>query len=61
MLFSHALGVTDLDIKFYGASFWVHFSKGTERRFVSDDVEQASFLKRELPDSIRPRAEPHTS
>jgi ubiquinone/menaquinone biosynthesis C-methylase UbiE len=55
VLFSSALGVTDLDIKFYSTSFWVHFSKGTERRFASDEVEQAYFLNRDLPQAIRPR------
>ena len=29
VLFSDALGVTDLDVKYYRTSFWVHFSKGT--------------------------------
>ena len=56
VLFSEALGVTDLDIKYYRTSFWVHFSKGTERRFASDAVEQAYFLNRTLPEAIRPTA-----
>jgi ubiquinone/menaquinone biosynthesis C-methylase UbiE len=55
VLFSDALGVSELDVKYYRTSFWVHFSKGTSRRFVSDDVEQAAFLNRELPETIRPR------
>lgn len=55
VLFSYALGVTDLDIKFRANSFWVHFSKGTERPFHTDDVEQAYFLHREVPKSVRRR------
>jgi ubiquinone/menaquinone biosynthesis C-methylase UbiE len=55
MLFSHALGVTDLDIKYYRTSFWVHFSKGTDTPFKSPEVEQAYFLNRDLPAAIRPR------
>ena len=58
VLFSHALGVTDLDIKYHRTSFWVHFSKGTERRFVSDEVERQSFVNRWVPESIRPPLEP---
>jgi ubiquinone/menaquinone biosynthesis C-methylase UbiE len=54
MLFAHELGVTDLDIKYYRTSFWVHFSKGTERRFKSDEVEQQYFLNRKLSASMRP-------
>ena len=55
VLFSHALAVTDLDIKYHRTSFWVHFSKGTDRRFASDEVEQQYFLNRDLPEEIRPR------
>jgi ubiquinone/menaquinone biosynthesis C-methylase UbiE len=55
VLFGDALGVTDLDVKYYRTSFWVHFSKGTPKRFHSDDVEQAYFLNRKLPETIRPR------
>jgi SAM-dependent methyltransferase len=54
VLFSYALGVTDLDVKFWGTSFWVHFSKGTDRRFRHKDVEHQTFLSRGVPDSIRP-------
>jgi SAM-dependent methyltransferase len=56
VLFSYGLGVTDLDVKFWGTSFWVHFSKDTPRKFHCDDVEMQTFLKRGVPDSIRPRA-----
>lgn len=55
VLFAHALAVSQLDIKYHRTSFWVHFSKGTKRRFVSDEIEQAYFLNRKLPDAIRPR------
>ena len=55
VLFADALGVTDLDVKYYRTSFWVHFSKGTPRGFHSDDVEKAYFLNRDLPETIRPR------
>ena len=55
VLFADALGVTDLDIKYYRTSFFVHFSKGTDRKFVSAEVEQAYFLNRQLPEAIRPR------
>jgi hypothetical protein len=34
----------------------VHFSKDTPRKFHCDDVEMQTFLKRGVPDSIRPRA-----
>jgi ubiquinone/menaquinone biosynthesis C-methylase UbiE len=54
VLFSHALGVTDLDIKYHRTSFWVHFSKGTDRKFVSDEVEQQYFLNRDVPEAVRP-------
>jgi len=54
VLFSYALGVTDLDVKFWGTSFWVHFSKATPDLFHNKDVDRASFLKRGLPESIRP-------
>ena len=54
VLFSYGLGVTDLDVKFWGTSFWVHFSKDTPRKFHSDHVEMQTFLKRGVPDSIRP-------
>jgi ubiquinone/menaquinone biosynthesis C-methylase UbiE len=53
-LFSDALGVTDLDVKFWGTSFWVHFSKGTDRRFHHKDVAGQTFLLRGVPESIRP-------
>jgi ubiquinone/menaquinone biosynthesis C-methylase UbiE len=55
VLFSEALRVTDLDIKYYRTSFWVHFSKKTARRFRSDDVERTYFLNRELPSALRPQ------
>ena len=55
VLFGDALSVTDLDVKYYRTSFWVHFSKGTAKPFHSDDVEQAYFLNRKLPETIRPR------
>ena len=55
VLFADALGVTDLDIKYHRNSFWVHFSKGTDRQFVNDDLEPATFLQRDLPKSLRPR------
>jgi len=55
MLFAHELGVTDLDIKYYRTSFWVHFSKGTEHPFKTEDVEKQYFLNRRVPESIRPR------
>jgi hypothetical protein len=54
VLFSYGLGVTDLDVKFWGTSFWVHFSKDTPRKFHSDNVEMQTFLKRGVPHSIRP-------
>jgi SAM-dependent methyltransferase len=54
VLFSEALGVTNLDIKLYRTSFWLHCSKGTEQRFASDDVEHTYFLNRKLPRTIRP-------
>jgi 2-polyprenyl-3-methyl-5-hydroxy-6-metoxy-1,4-benzoquinol methylase len=56
VLFSYALGVTDLDVKFWGTSFWVHFSKGTDRPFHDKDVNRETFLQRGVPESIRPRA-----
>ncbi len=56
VLFSYALGVTDLDVKFWGTSFWVHFSKGTDRPFHHKDVEREQFLRRGVPETIRPRA-----
>jgi ubiquinone/menaquinone biosynthesis C-methylase UbiE len=54
VLFSYGLGVSDLDVKFWGTSFWVHFSKGTNREYHCADVEMQTFLKRGVPDSIRP-------
>ena len=54
-LFSYGLGVTDLDVKFWGTSFWVHFSKDTPEKFHCPDVEMQTFLKRGVPESIRPR------
>jgi hypothetical protein len=56
MLFSQAMGVTDLDIKYLRTSFWVHFSKGTGRSFVSEEIEQQYFLNRAVPQAIWPRA-----
>jgi ubiquinone/menaquinone biosynthesis C-methylase UbiE len=56
VLFSYGLRVTDLDVKFYGTSFWVHFSKGTAQPFHNRDVEHETFLKRGVPESIRPPA-----
>jgi len=55
-LFSYGLGVTDLDVKFWGTSFWVHFSKDTPKKFHHRDVDHETFLKRGVPDSIRPPA-----
>ena len=54
VLFSYGLGVSDLDVKFWGTSFWVHFSKDTTPKFHCSDVEMQTFLKRGVPDSIRP-------
>jgi ubiquinone/menaquinone biosynthesis C-methylase UbiE len=59
VLFADALGVTHLDIKYYRSSFWVHFSKGTGRRFMSDDVVHEYFLNRKQPETIRPRLLQH--
>ncbi len=56
VLFSHALGVTDLDVKYWGTSFWVHFSKDGDQPFHHEDVNQQQFLKRGVPASIRPPA-----
>jgi ubiquinone/menaquinone biosynthesis C-methylase UbiE len=58
VLFSDALGVTDLDIKYYSTSLWLHCSKGTAQRFTSHDVEREYFLNRNLPSSIRPIGRP---
>jgi hypothetical protein len=56
VLLSEALEVSDLDVKYYKRSFWVHFSKGTERAFVHDETREASFLRRrDIPEFIRPR------
>ena len=55
VLFSYGLGVTDLDVKFWGTSFWVHFSKGTDRPFHHKHVQRESFLHRGVPETIRPR------
>lgn len=55
VLFSHALGVTDLDIKYHRTSFWLHASKGTDRKFATPEVEQEYFLNRKVPEAIRPR------
>jgi len=33
----------------------VHFSKGTEHPFKTEDVEKQYFLNRRVPESIRPR------
>jgi ubiquinone/menaquinone biosynthesis C-methylase UbiE len=54
VLFSYGLGVSDLDVKYWGTSFWVHFSKDTTPKFHCSDVEMQTFLKRGVPDSIRP-------
>jgi ubiquinone/menaquinone biosynthesis C-methylase UbiE len=54
VLFS-ALGATELDVKYWATSFWVHFSKGTERPFRNKDVQRQTFLRRGVPESIRPR------
>jgi len=54
VLFSEALGVTDLDVKFWGTSFWVHFSKDTDRPFHHKDVRRQTFLNRGVPETIRP-------
>ena len=54
VLVSDALGMTDLDIKYYRTSFWVHFSKDTEERFLNKDVEENYFIRRKMPHSIRP-------
>ena len=55
VLFSYGLGVSDLDVKFWGTSFWVHFSKGTNDQFHCADVDMQTFVKRGVPESIRPR------
>ncbi len=54
VLFSQALGASDLDIKYYRTSFWVHFSKGTPEKFRSPEVEKNYFLNRDVPAAIRP-------
>jgi len=54
VLFSYGLDVTDLDVKFHGTSFWVHFSKDTPKKFHCGDVDRQTFLKRGVPDTIRP-------
>lgn len=46
VLFSEILQVTDLDIRFHRTSFWIHFSKGTDNRFHSTEIEQDYFLNR---------------
>jgi SAM-dependent methyltransferase len=56
VLFSYGLGVSDLDVKYWGTSFWVHFSKDTTEKFHCRDVEAQTFLNRGVPESIRPRA-----
>jgi hypothetical protein len=43
------------DRRYTHTSFWVHFSKGTGRRFVSDEIEQQYFLNRAIPAAIWPR------
>jgi ubiquinone/menaquinone biosynthesis C-methylase UbiE len=50
-----ALGATDLDVKYWATSFWVHFSKGTDQVFRNKDVKRQAFLQRGVPESIRPR------
>jgi ubiquinone/menaquinone biosynthesis C-methylase UbiE len=52
VLFARELDVTDFDIKYYRTSFWVHFSKGTPRRFHEKAVEKEYFLNRSVPRSI---------
>src|SRR5439155_8861993 len=39
VLFSYGLGVSDLDVKFWGTSFWVPFSSDTTPKFHSPVVE----------------------
>jgi len=56
VLFSYGLGASDLDVKYWGTSFWVHFSKGTTEKFHCPETEMQTFLNRDLPESIRPRA-----
>ncbi|MCI0653521.1 MAG: class I SAM-dependent methyltransferase [Methylococcaceae bacterium] len=46
VLFSEILKVTDLDIRFHRTSFWVHFSKPTDNRFHSKEIESDYFLNR---------------
>lgn len=46
VLFSEVLKATDLDIRLHGTSFWVHFSKGTDNRFHSEQVARAYFPNR---------------
>jgi ubiquinone/menaquinone biosynthesis C-methylase UbiE len=46
VLFSDILKVTDLDIQLHGTSFWVHFSKQTDNRFHSEQVEKAYYPNR---------------
>ncbi len=45
---------TDLDIKYDGTSFWVHFSKGTAHPFASEDIPQAYFLNRVVSEHVQP-------
>jgi SAM-dependent methyltransferase len=52
VLLSEALGVSDLDIKFYRRNFWVHFSKGGTEAFHDPAIERELFINRRLPDAI---------
>ena len=58
VLFARELDVTDFDIKYFRTSFWVHFSKGTRRRFHDKAVENEYFLNRSVPGTIASRNDP---
>jgi ubiquinone/menaquinone biosynthesis C-methylase UbiE len=53
VLLSEALGVSDLDIKYYRRNFWVHFSKGGSEPFHDPVVQEEFFLNRRVDPSIR--------
>lgn len=53
VLLSEALGVSDLDIKYFRRNFWVHFSKGGDEAFHDPAVRDEYFLNRTVDPSIR--------
>jgi ubiquinone/menaquinone biosynthesis C-methylase UbiE len=58
VLFSQLIGVEDLDIRHYPdlGSFFVHFSKGSGRKYLAADLPQRGYLRNEavtLPLSMR--------